>query len=68
MKRIVIQHPDGLMQIAGLSEGDAQPPAMVVGPDGPLCLVAAKRLYYLYKPLMVPSTGRLNETFDPRQV
>lgn len=69
MKRIVIAHTSGMMQIIGWS--DEQPPPMIrsLDPaDGQYCLVEAKRTYYLYKPLMVPATGRLGETFDPRQV
>jgi hypothetical protein len=68
-KRLVFQHPSGLMQIFGHQADDAQPPSMLVyvAAEAPLCLVAAKRSYYLYKPLMLPRTrSDFNpESFNP---
>ena len=53
MKRIVLQHPDGMMEIIGMSE--VQPPDLISTPGGPINLVAVKRSYYLYRPVMSPS-------------
>jgi hypothetical protein len=68
-KRIVLKHPSGLYQILG--EIDAQPDewmpveagVVIDGKPTALCLIAAHRTYYLYVPLMRPTT----KTFDPRQ-
>ena len=71
-KRVVIQHPDGLMEIAGLVEGQPEafiPPEMNGGVA--LCLVVAKPRYYLYRPLTLPTmfgpNGTAGGSFDPRQ-
>lgn len=80
MKRIVLQHPSGLMQILGVV--DEQPVALlpaeagvrINGEPAALNLVAAKRSYFLYKPLMAPQreAQMLHEEperplYDPRQ-
>lgn len=71
MKRIVLEHKDGTMQILGVYPGDTQPVSMLDTNFGPVCLVRAYPRFYLYRPLMLPAT--MNEfgttsTFDPRQV
>ena len=71
-KRIVIQYPDGQMEIAGYV--DSQPDAFIPPEmnDGVvLCLVVVKPRYYLYRPLMLPEmvgpNGPTGGSFDPRQ-
>jgi len=60
-KRLVLQYPDGTMQIfARMEDGDdvPQPASLVTLPGiGPINLVASKRSYYLYKPVMAPQTS-----------
>jgi hypothetical protein len=71
-KRIVIQHPDGMMEIAGYV--DSQPDAFIsaaMNEGVALCLVVAKPRYYLYRPLVLPEMvgphGPSGGSFDPRQ-
>ena len=64
-RRIVLQHPDGLMQILG--HAPTQPPEVMALPiEGaePLVvnLVAVKPRYYLYKPMLEkPGLLKFNE-------
>ena len=71
-KRIVIEYPDGQLEIAGYV--DSQPDAFIPAElnDGvALCLVVSKPRYYLYRPLMLPEmvgpNGATGGSFDPRQ-
>jgi len=71
-KRIVVEHPSGLHQILGIGPKDEQPEAFIsikegVEIDGVLSalnLVAAKRSYWLYRPLMLPEK---TTRYDPAQ-
>lgn len=77
MKRIVLQHASGLTQILGVGPvddkgNDEQPQTFIPVTEGvecdgkvqPLNLVASRRSYWLYKPLMLPMRAK---DFNPRQ-
>lgn len=66
-KRIVVEHPGGLMQICGLvTEGqpDTFIPAGLSGWDYDVNLVASKPRYWLYRAVQKPEGL---ESFNPSQ-
>jgi hypothetical protein len=68
IKRIVLQHQSGLMQILGVGPAEGQPREMeatlISGKLTEVNLVAAKRTYGLYRPVMMPEKRK---TFNKEQ-
>jgi hypothetical protein len=63
-KRLVVRYPDGMEQIFGYSE--IQPPDVMTISRQVLNLVAVKRSYYLYKPMVVPADSHMRYSKDQR--
>ena len=56
-RRCVVVREDGIYQIFAVAS--TQPPSLIEGAEESINLVAAKRSYYLYKPVMAPCLGPL---------
>ena len=76
IRRIVLQHPNGIYQILGIGPVDEQgndtmpddyipmeAGVTIKGIPTEINLVTSKRTYWLYKPVVAPQ-----HTFDERQV